>query len=337
MDGYASNKNIKDFISFLSLLKQYLPRSIKKGDKSGYEIEIRSGQQIITNSKIDLFSFNQQLFNKYFDYNNKMINYAVLLITVNFKITNLNELNYVQTVCDVLITKLLKHIPKEIKDNFKFFFRYVGNNIFIDFYLLNEPIFKAFLDTGINLSEYDNFYLTINSSFIVDKLLTIYEIKELYYDIFSFVFYCKTSRANIDYLFECCQNVLKNHNFNDKKAVEGFINGLMCLYNFTGALKKFKLELDTKKIINEYLRITEIMDKEEFEESFEKFFYMKNDLKKMGKELSKNLLSKGLLRFSQVINLDDFSLYLGVPKFKNGIALIFNVRGLTKFVSIFII
>ena len=335
-DESMAEEDIQDFFSFLSLLKHYLPRSTKKGDRSGYEIEIRSCQNNPTNFKIDLFSFNEQNFNNCFECNNKLINYSVLLYTVFFKIQNLNEIKYVQNVCDVLVRKFLKSIPKEIKNNFKFYFRYVGNNIYIDFYLLNQPFIKAFLDTGINLSEYDNFYLTLYSSFIIDKLLNICELKELYYDIFSFVFYGKTSRANIDYLFECCQNVLKNHKFNDQKNIELIINTLMCLFNVSGALKKFKLELDAKKIINEVLRITEIFDKEEMENRFEKLFYLKNDLKDFGKELSKTLLSQGLLRFSQVINLDQFSIYLGFPKYKNGIALIFNIQGLTRFVSIFI-
>ena len=324
-------KDLQNLLSFLSLLKQYLPKIKKKGDKSGYEIEIRSCQHNPTNCQIHMFSFAQQHFIKCFDYNNRYINNNTLLITVYFKIKNLNYLKYVQTTCDVLVTKLLKIIPKPISDSFKFFFRYVGNNIYIDFYLLNNGIVKAFLDTGINFSEYDNFYLTLNSSFIVNRLLTIYELNELYYDIFTFVFYVKTSRANIDYLFECFDTIFKNHKF-DKKF-EQLINGIMALYNFSGALKKFKLELDAKKIINETIRISE---KRELDESFESFYKMQSDLKKMGKEISKALLSKGLLQFSQVINLDEFHIYLGVPKYKNGIAFMCNIQGLTKFVSIFI-
>ena len=160
MDEYNTDKEMQDLFSFLSLLKQNLPKIKKKGDKSGYEIEIRSCQSNPTNFKIDLFSFDKQSFNKCFEINNKLINYAVSLITVFFKIQNLSELNYIQTVCDALVHKLLKFIPKEKKNNFKFFFRHVGNNIYIDFYLLEEPVLKAFLDTGINLTEYNNFYFT---------------------------------------------------------------------------------------------------------------------------------------------------------------------------------
>ena len=336
MDEYLPDKELQDLFSFLSLLKQYLPRTIKKGDTSGYEIEIRSCQYNPTNFKIDLFTFDQNIFNNCFEYNNKLINYAVLLITVYFKITNFNEVYYIQTVCDVLITKLLKQIPKEIHNNFKFFFRNLGNNIYIDFYLLSNPILKAFLDTGINLSEYDKFYLNFSSYFILNNLLTIYELKDLYYDFFSFVFYAKTSRANIDYLFECFQNVLKNHHFNYKKNIELGINAFMSLFNLSGALKKFKLEFDTKKIIDEFFRIIEIIDKGEMDDIFKQYFYLKSTLMEFGKKLSKALLSKGLFRFSQIINLDDFSIYLGVPKYKNGIALKFSIQGLTKFVSIFI-
>ena len=114
---------------------------------------------------------------------------------------------------------MLKHIPKEIRDNFKFFFRYIGNKIYIDFYIRNEVIIKAFLDTGINLSEYDNFHISFSSPFIITKLLEIYELKELFYDFCSYVFKVKTSRTNIDYLFECFQNVLKNHKFNNNKKI----------------------------------------------------------------------------------------------------------------------
>ena len=72
------------------------------------------------------------------------------------------------------------------------------------------------------------------------------------------------------------------------------------------------------------------------EESSETFFNFKKNLKKLGKDLSKALLSKGLLDFSQVINLDELYLYLGFPKYKNGIAFMSNIQGLTKVVSIFI-
>ena len=332
MDEFSDEEDLQDLLSFLSLLKQYLPKSIKKGDRSGYEIEIRTCQYNPTHSKIHIFSFDHNSFYKCFDYNNPYVNNSVLLITVFFQIKNLNYLDYVRTVCDVLIRKLFKKIPKEITDNFKFFFRYVGNNIFIDFFLTNNEIINAFLDTGINFSEYANFNLTLNSSFIVDKLLTICELNQLYYDIFSFVFNVKTSRANIDYLVECFQNILKNHEFNDQENVEETLNGLISLMNFSGALKKLQLELDAKKAINEVLRIYEIEKKEKSE----KFIYLENYLKEMGKKLSKELLSQGLLKFSQVINLDQFYIYLGFPKYKNGIALMFNILGLTKFVSIFI-
>ena len=223
------------------------------------------------------------------------------------------------------------------KNNYKFYFRNIYNTVYIDFYLLNEKMIKAFLDVGIDINEYDRFNISLNSSFIITKLLSIYEFNQIFYDIFSLVFYVKTSRSNIDYLFECFQNVLKNHKFNNQKKVEEIINGLMSLYNFSSALTKFKLELDSKKIINEYLRIMELYEKEEIEEKFEELFYMKNKLKEIGKEISKGLLSKGLLRFSQVIILEEFAFFLGFPRYKNGITLKFYVQGLTKFVSIFYI
>ena len=175
--------------------------------------------------------------------------------------------------------------------------------------------------------------ISLNSSFIITKLLSIYEFNQIFYDIFSLFFYVKTSRSNIDYLFECFQNVLKNHEFNDKELVKQIINNIISFYNVSSALKKFQLDLDAKILVDEFFRVSQ---KEELDETFECLYGLKNRFKEMGKEISEELLSKGLLYFSQIIDIDQFSFYLGIPQYKNGIAFIFNIEGLTKFVSIFI-
>ena len=95
MDEIYKDEYLQDYFSFLNLLKQNLPKSIKKGDRSGYEIEIRSIKYNPTTFKIDIFTFDQRSFNKCFEYNNKYINNSVLLITIFFKIKNLNNLNYI--------------------------------------------------------------------------------------------------------------------------------------------------------------------------------------------------------------------------------------------------
>ena len=326
------NEHKQDYYSFLNLLKQYLPKSVKKGNKSGYELEIRSCEYNPTNTKIDIFSFDQKSYFKLFDFTNIYINQALILITLEFKAKDVKYIESIKIICNKFIYKILKSVPNEKKNNYKFYFRNIYNTVYIDFYLLNEKMIKAFLDVGIDINEYDRFNISLNSSFIITKLLSIYEFNQIFYDIFSLVFYVKTSRTNIDYLFECFQNVLKNHKFNDNELMKEIINGIMSLYNISSAFKKFKLDLDAKILVDEYFRVSQ---KEDLDEAFESLFSLKKKFKEMGKDISQELLTKGLLYFSQIINIDNFSFYLGIPQYKNGIAFIFNIEGLTKFVSIF--
>ena len=64
------------------------------------------------------------------------------------------------------------------------------------------------------------------------------------------------------------------------------------------------------------------------------FKNIKEKLKKDGLEAREDLKSKGLLSFAQIINIDNFSLYIGFPKYRNGISFNIFIKGLTKFVSI---
>ena len=330
MDKIINDKYKEDLLSFLSILKQYLPKGIKHGDRSGYELEIRSCQNNPTNFKIDVFTFDGQNFSRYFDCNNNCMNRAILVISFVFNIKNVKDINNLKNICNKFIYNMIKDSP-EIKNNYQFYFRHGGNNIFIDFYIFNSEIIKAFIDVGINLTEYDNFYLSFNSSFLIEKLLSIYQIKDILIEFFTLVLYVKTSRMNIDYLLECFQNVIKNHKFNNNESIKEFLGKLMEFFSLSSALKKLKLEFDAKKYVNEANKLYGT------EELKDKFINQKDIYKALGEQFCQILQSKGLLYFSQAINIDNFTLFLGVPKYKNGISLTINIQGLTRFVSILII
>ena len=44
--SFSKEEDMEDLFSFLSLIKKYLPRGRKKGDTSGYEIEVRTCETI---------------------------------------------------------------------------------------------------------------------------------------------------------------------------------------------------------------------------------------------------------------------------------------------------
>ena len=321
------DENEEDFFSFLKQLKKHLPQFEKNGDKSQNEIEIKTCQNNNpSNLKIDISTFDKLNFNKYFDINNSYIDNAIMIITFFFEVKNEKDLDEIENGLNIIISDNLKDIPTEKQNNFKFYLRIKGNNIFVDYVFLNEEYIKAFLNVGINFTEYGNFNFSFKSSFNINKLLTNCELKDFLYEAFSLIFYFKSTRVNIDYLFKCFKNVLNERKFKNE-YFKDFMNKFMLIFNLSDALK-FHLELYAKKIIDEILKI------DEKDNSGNEFKKIKEKFKKNGYVVRKILKLKGLLSFAQIINIDNFSLYIGFPKYRNGISFNIFIKGLTKFVSI---
>lgn len=76
-----------------------------------------------------------------------------------------------------------------------------------------------------------------------------------------------------------------------------------------------------------------IKSKNKQKELDEKFKEFKKELKEKVFDKLKSELPKELLFAAKSINIDSISLYLGIPKYKSGISLIFKFNGLTEFVS----
>lgn len=107
----------------------------------------------------------------------------------------------------------------------------------------------------------------------------------------------------------------------------------MIVFNLSNALKELKLDFEVKKLIDEFFRVS---DEDRIKKMNEQFVSFKNEYKNIGNEI-RNFISNELFNFFQTIQMDNFSIYLGFPKYKNGISFNFKIQGLTKFVSILFI
>jgi len=233
----------------------------------------------------------------------------------------------------------------EIKKNknynlkFELCFRNKGKSVNIDILFTKEEIIKILLDSGINLNEYDQFHLSINSEFKINKLLDNYDLKTFLYNLFKLKISLKSTRNNANYLINAIKDSVKILKLKDEQLLNT-IYGMILLFNFGKALSKINIDLKSKVIIDEIYNCfnfeSQIKKGEEFNNEQEDNKEFLKEIKKM-KEESKNakprIISDGLFDLFKSIYMDNISFHLGIPKYKSGLSLICKIIGLTKFVS----
>lgn len=186
------------------------------------------------------------------------------------------------------------------------------------------------------------------------------DFRALLYDIFQLIISLKSTRNNVQYLINAVKEVIKSINLKDPKLLD-LINRIIYFFSFSKALSKINIDLKSKVLIDEifnlisekeedkkksefsvnetFISISEeeeqmhIKNKNKQKELDEKFKEFKKELKEKVFDKLKSELPKELLFAAKSINIDSISLYLGIPKYKSGISLIFKFNGLTEFVS----
>ena len=325
---------------FCTVLKEYLANNKKEeNDKSKYEIEINCAEQIQSQSSIEFFTFDIVEFNDYFKgYKNGYLDDKLFIFTISFEAKQEKDIETIKKGFNIFVTKMKKN-NKDYNLKFKLYFRSKGKSVYIDFLFKKEEIIKILLDLGINLNEYDQFHLSINSEFKISQLLDNYDLKTLLYDLFKLKISLKSTRNNANYLINAIKDAVKILKLKDKQLLDK-IEAMIFLFNLGKALSKINIDLKSKVIIDEiynFLNFNYQIEKgEKFnneQEGNKEFLNKIKNMKETSKKVKPDLISEGLFDPFRSIYIDNISFYLGIPKYKSGLSLICKINGLTKFVS----
>ena len=324
---------------FCTVLKEYLANNKKEeDDKSKYEIEINCAEQIQSQSSIEFFTFDIVEFNDYFKgYKNGYLDDKLFIFTISFEAKQEKDIETIKKGFNIFVTEIKKN-NKDYNLKYKLNFRSKRKSVYIDILYKNLDIIKILLDLGINLNEYDQFHLSINSEFKISKLLDNYDLKNLLYDLFKLKISLKSTRSNANYLINAIKDAIKILKLKDKQLLNT-IQGMILLFNLGKALSKISINLKSKVIVDEIYNFSnfkfQIEKGEEFNEQEvnKKFLKEIKNMKESSKKVKPDLISEGIFDPFKSIYIDNISFYLGIPKYKSGLSLICKINGLTKFVS----
>lgn len=325
---------------FCTVLKEYLANNKKEeDDKSKYEIEINCAEDIQVQSSIEFFTFDIVKFNNYFKgYKKEYLDDKLYIFTISFEAKQEKDIETIKKGFNIFVTEKKKY-NKDYNLKYKFLFRTQGKSVYIDILFKKEEIIKILLDLGINLNEYDQFHLSINSEFKISQLLDNYDLKTLLYDLFKLKISLKSTRNNANYLINAIKDAVKILKLKDKQLLNA-IQGMILLFNLGKALSKINIDLKSKVIIDEIYNFLNFKDQiekgEEFnkeQEANKKFLEEIKNMKEESKRVKPDLILEGLFDSFRSIYIDNISFHLGIPKYKSGLSLICKINGLTKFVS----
>ena len=223
---------------FCTVLKEYLANNKKEeNDKSKYEIEINCAEEIQSQSSIEFFTFDTVKFNDYFKgYKKGYLDDKLLILTISFEAKQEKDIETIKKGFNIFVTEIKKN-NKDYNLKFKFHFSSKGKLVYIDFLFKNEEIIKILLDLGINLNEYEQFHLSINSEFKISKLLDNYDLKTFLYDLFKLKISLKSTRNNANYLINAIKDTTKILKLKDKQLLN-IIQGMILLFNLAKLYQK---------------------------------------------------------------------------------------------------
>lgn len=314
-----------EFLKFFERLKMALALGKKIGDKKTFELEIKGCEHEITNGfSLDIFTFDKNKYNTFFDINKDYMKKTLYIFSLKLKAKGEEYIGKIKEFFEDIRTIII-NIPK-IHGRSEMYFRNNGKNVIFDFIITDGEIMQSIIDVGINLSQYQEFYLSLKSE------INIYEFfpnningKIILGLILSLIFTIKSSGENVKYLIEAISNALNDLKLDSIKMQEKFnkmVKFLNFIYAYIGT--KIKLNFDGK-LIADQLNI-------EKERNLTKHFkFIKEYYEKLIKDYGKIILeSFQLMNLIDSIFSDEISLCFGIPKYYNGLALIINIPGLDE-------
>ena len=282
----------------------------KSDERNYFSVDIKSATKEPKNFMVELNNFNKEEYNNYFPNN---IDYKDNEIVFSFHL-------YAKNKCIEEIYKNKDYFEAFVKgfSPFNLLIRKRENKLILDFKIINEH--KDTL-SFIKIYEYfcykNKISMGFKSDLIFDKIEEI-ELEGFYTLLTSFVLSFNISLDNIDNSFKSLQQK------KDDKKNKKYIN----LVEFLMLNKKTKLNMDISKdkIINL------LKESNSFENSKKSF----NEYKELLKSFITNYIYQGFFQkfnLAKNLNFDKILIVLLFGKFKSGLALQINSKGINDYLK----
>ena len=320
----------EEFPKFIERFKDALEKvENKKGDKKYFEFEIRGTKEEQSGLTLEIFSFDENKYEEFIDEDLEYIKNSLYCISLNLTAKEETGVEKLKEAFNYF-KPMLESIPF-LKDKVEFFFRNKENQVSFDLVVKEGKLINALLDLGIDLTEYHKFNIALITGINIYDLLYGEEPDLIFIEILSLIFYIRAETDNCRYLLIALSEALKDVKISDEKIqkkFDKFINFLRFINSFIR--NKFKIEYDAKILAEEVIKNKEI------EYGGEK--KLKENIigtQRMSIEMFQGIVIPMLQSFNltdaiKSTDLDNISISLTVPKYKNGLALSLKIPELSK-------
>jgi len=324
----------EEFPKFMERLKEALKKTDnKKGEKKSLDFEIRGTKEDLNGVALEIFSFDKTRCAEFMDVEQEYIKNALYCASLNFNVKKEEDVAKLNMAYEQL-KPMLENIP-HFKDKCKFFFRSKGTKVSFDVVANDGKLVKAFIDLGINPSDYHKFNFALKSGINLGEIFDpAADQTANFAKIASIIFSIKSETDNVKYLSGALAEALKDVKLTDPEIQKkfdkcvgylNFINSFICA--------KLHLEYDAKVLAGEGAKEAEKMSGGA-EGLKTKISGTQQMAMGMGQSMVAPMISGfGMTDTVKVIDLDCISISLGVPQYQHGYAISLKIPGLSKVLS----
>ena len=321
----------EEFPKFMERLKIALDKKDnKKGDKKSIEFEVRGSKEELNGLALEIFTFDKTRYAEFLDTTQDYIKNALYCVSLNLNVKEEADVAKLEQSYQML-NPMFSNIPA-VKDKYELKFRHKGKQVSFDVIAKDGKLIQALMGLGINLSEYHKFNFALKSGINLAEILnpaadqTANLVK-----ICSLLFSIKSETENVRYLSGALAEALKDVKLNDDKIQAKFnkvVGYLNFINSFIGA--KLKLEYDAKVLAGEGAKEAE-KKAGGSEDLKTKISGAQMMAMGMGQQMVAPMIANfGMTDTVKALDLDSFSISIGVPQYENGYAISIKIPGLSQ-------
>ena len=315
----------EEFPKFMERLKIALDKKDnKKGDKKSIEFEVRGSKEELNGLALEIFTFDKTRYAEFLDTTQDYIKNALYCVSLNLNVKEEADVAKLEGTYQIL-NGMFSNIPAA-KDKFELKFRHKGKQVSFDVIAKDGKLIQALMGLGINLSEYHKFNFALKSGINLAEILNPAADQTA-----SLLFSIKSETENVRYLSGALAEALKDVKLNDEKIQAKFnkvVGYLNFINSFIGA--KLKLEYDAKVLAGEGAKEAE-KKAGGSEDLKTKISGAQMMAMGMGSSYVAPMIANlGMTDTVKALDLDSFSISIGVPQYENGYAISIKIPGLSQ-------
>lgn len=321
----------EEFPKFIEGVKKGLEeeKAKKVGDEQKVSIEIKGTKEEPKGTSFEIYTVNKNNYGQFVDEKQDYMAKALTCFTVSIGVSNKDTIPKIKELFDKF-SPMLSAVPWIAKhpEQYQWHFHSTDDRVFVDFISVSGKFLEPLLNLGLDISEYHNFNLSLKSDFIPGEFFDK-PAEELINKGLQVAFKVNGSTKNVKYLVAATLSGLKAVTISNKKMQAKFDKGIQFLSFINSFVESsFKFEFDAKELAAKGIETSKAVAGGDVNQQFEGLKMM---LQGTGKDMVKTPLEQqGMLEVAKGICADEIKISSTCPKYKNGMAVVLKLPGLSK-------